>query len=175
MYSLVLTLNLSIPTHFVIRQVLYPKLKQMAKFNPRKRIRLCAHRQPKENLHEMFIVHAKDCYVRPHKHLGKAESMTVLEGETDVVLFEEDGTIFQIIEMGDQRTGKMFFNRLGSPVFHMLLIRSEFLIFYEVTEGPFLREKTEFPLWAPMEGVTGVNEFIAGLASSVEKHKHQKP
>ena len=55
------------------------ELKQLALQNPRRRVRLCAHRSPQDHLHEMFIVHTSNCYVRPHKHLGKAESMTVLD------------------------------------------------------------------------------------------------
>ena len=173
-------------THKESDEVLYPdediitlsildleELKQMAKFNPRKRIRLCAHRQPKENLHEMFIVHAKDCYVRPHKHLGKAESMSVLKGEVDVVLFDEDGRVIQLIEMGEYESGKMFYNRLCLSVYHMLLIQSEYLIFHEVTEGPFILENTVFPSWAPIEGTPNVDEYMTKIISTVgERREH---
>ena len=35
------------------------ELKQKAKQNPRKRVRICAHKDTKENIHEMIIVHEK--------------------------------------------------------------------------------------------------------------------
>jgi cupin fold WbuC family metalloprotein len=144
----------------VAKEDLY-ELKRRASLNPRKRIRLCAHRSPDDRLHEMFIVHARECYVRPHRHLENAESMLILEGEVDVVLFHEDGSLRQIIQMGAPGTGKVFYQRLPSLVYHCLLIRTEFLVFNEVVEGPFIRENTEFPEWAPVEDASG--EFRARI------------
>jgi cupin fold WbuC family metalloprotein len=97
----------------------------------------------------MFIVHTKETYVRPHKHIGKAESFSVLEGEADLVLFEDDGTVRQIIRMGSPGSGQKFYHRLAAPVFHTLLIRSDILFFHEITQGPFLRGQTLFADWAP--------------------------
>src|SRR5580704_9266068 len=67
-----------------------------AAVNPRRRIRVCAHRSVDDRLHEMVIVHTKDTYVRPHKHLGKAESFHVIEGEVDVVVFDEHGAVDEV-------------------------------------------------------------------------------
>ena len=39
------------------------RLKQKAKQNPRKRIRICLHKDIKDQIHEMLIVHEKSCYV----------------------------------------------------------------------------------------------------------------
>ena len=77
------------------------ELKRLALLNPRQSIRLCSHKSQNDNLHEMFIIHTKDCYVRPHKHLGKVESMSILEGEVDVILFHDNGRIMKRFEMGD--------------------------------------------------------------------------
>ncbi len=148
-------------------------LKEMAVLNPQKKIRLCAHRGINDSLHEMFIIHTKNYYVRPHKHIGKAESMSVLEGEVDFVLFEEDGTVSQVIEMSSYGSGKKFFNRIDSPIYHMLIIKSEFLVFHEVTEGPLLREKTIFPDWAPKEDDPKINKFKTNLLNKIEKIKKQ--
>lgn len=161
-------------------EVLYPKedvvvidkedlddFKSLALLNPRKRIRLCAHKNPNDRLHEMFIIHTRDCYVRPHKHLGKAESMAIIEGEVDVVLFKEDGSILRVIKMGDMDSGKLFYYRMSAPIYHSLFIRSEFLVFHEVTEGPFLREQTSFPEWAPPENNPEVKNFILKIESLI--------
>ena len=51
--------------------------------------------------------------------------------------------------MGELRSGKTFYYRLSEPIFHTLIIRSEILVFHEITQGPFLREQTEFAEWAP--------------------------
>ncbi len=52
--------------------------------------------------------------------------------------------------MGDQRSGKIFYNRLDKQSYHMLIIKSDFLIFHEITSGPFDKNKTIFPKWAPI-------------------------
>ncbi|MGQ0666810.1 MAG: WbuC family cupin fold metalloprotein [Nitrospiraceae bacterium] len=145
------------------------ELKRLALLNPRQRIRLCAHRSPGDHLHEMFIVHTSECYVRPHKHLGKAESMAILEGEVDVVLFRDDGTVRQVVRMGDRNSGKLFYYRLSGPIYHTLLIRTPFLVFHEITEGPFLREHTVFPDWAPDERSDGRDAFVARIESLIRK------
>jgi cupin fold WbuC family metalloprotein len=139
------------------------ELKHRAMVNSRHRVRLCTHRTPDDQLHEMFIVHMRDCYVRPHKHIGKVESMVVLEGEADFVLFNDDGSIRKIIAMGNQNSGKVFYQRLTDPIYHMLIIRTEFLVFHEITEGPFLRESTLFPSWAPAEPSAETNAFLERL------------
>jgi cupin fold WbuC family metalloprotein len=169
-----------IATRIESSEVLYPKdeivfvcitdleeLKQQAILNQRQRIRLCTHNSSDNILHEMFIIHTNECYVRPHKHIGKAESMAVLEGEVDIVLFNDDGTIKNIVKMGDMYSGKIFYYRIANPIYHMLLIRTKFLVFHEVTQGPFLREQTIFPEWAPKEGDLNVDTFIKHVESLI--------
>lgn len=147
------------------------RLKELALLNHRQRIRLCAHRTKHNSLHEMYIVHTSECYVRPHKHLNKAESMAVIEGEVDVVLFYENGDIHKVIKMGEVNSGKPFYYRLSEPVYHTLLIRTPFLVFHEITEGPFLREHTVFPEWAPDQENIDFKAFMKQIDSKISKLK----
>jgi cupin fold WbuC family metalloprotein len=125
------------------------ELKKIAGGNPRLRSRLCAHPAPSANLHEMLIVHHHDVYVRPHMHIGKPESFHLLEGTVEIVIFNDDGTIRDVIDMAEYGSGKPFFYRSPERVFHTLLITSEWLVFHETTAGPFDPTKTSFPDWAP--------------------------
>lgn len=134
-------------------------LKRGALHNERKRIRLCTHKSIDDPLHEMFIVHTKNVYVRPHKHVEKSESFHIIEGLVDVVLFDDDGNIIKIIKMGDYRSGLKFYQRLSKSYFHTLIIKSKILVFHEITSGPFKREDTVFPPWAPPDDVNGM-KFI---------------
>jgi len=145
------------------------ELKRLALLNPRQRVRLCAHRSPTDRLHEMFIVHAQDCYVRPHKHIQKNESMTILEGEVDVVLFNENGKIREINQLGAPETGKIFYQRLPQETYHMLIIRTELLVFHEITEGPFRRVDTIFPDWAPAEEDITSMEYVKKIKSLIHE------
>ena len=146
------------------------ELKLKAKKNPRKRIRVCAHKNIDENIHEMLIVHEKNCYVRPHKHTGKTESFHIIEGKADVILFHEDGSIDQVISMGEITTGLKFYYRLPPFRFHTLLIHSDVLVFHEITSGPFRIEDTIMAPWSPEEtDEYRVSQYLAKLKDFIQK------
>jgi cupin fold WbuC family metalloprotein len=117
--------------------------------NPRRRIRLCTHSNVDDAVHEMMIVHERSCYVRPHKHIGKSESFHVVEGEVDVVVFDDVGNVTDVISMGPYGSKRPFFYRIAEPLYHTLLIRSDVLVFHETTSGPFERNQTVFAPWSP--------------------------
>jgi cupin fold WbuC family metalloprotein len=143
-------------------------LKVSADENERKRIRLCAHRDIEDQLHEMVIVHTKDAYVRPHKHLNKSESIHIIEGFVDVVLFDEACNIDDVIHMGNYGSGNQFFLRMQVPHYHMLLIRSDILVFHETTSGPFRRSDTIFAPWSPEEAdIASRRIFVEQVENSV--------
>ena len=111
-------------------EVLYPKerivtvaapdldaLKQMAKLNPRHRIRICSHQTAKDEIHEMIIYHPKGTYVQPHKHIGKDESFHLICGEIDCVIFDNQSNVKKAIPMGDYSSGKTFYYRIPSNTY----------------------------------------------------------
>jgi cupin fold WbuC family metalloprotein len=125
------------------------ELKAGAEETARKRIRLCAHSTTQNRLHEMFIVLGKGSYIRPHRHAGKSESFHLVEGRLDIVIFDNAGNVVEIIDMGDYQSGRRFYFRIEQPVFHTVVVRSDFVIFHETTNGPFDRAATEYAPWAP--------------------------
>jgi cupin fold WbuC family metalloprotein len=151
-------------------------LRERALGNRRKRARLCAHGRIEDKLHEMFIIHAKDAYIRPHKHLGKSESVHIIEGSADVVVFDEAGGISENIALGEYSSGHQFYYRMPDNYYHTLLIRSEWLIFHEITSGPFNRSDTVFAAWAPEEsaGDAAINAFLQRTARSLQEHQYSK-
>jgi cupin fold WbuC family metalloprotein len=127
-------------------------------------VRICLHDSPEAALHEMLIVHQKDAYVKPHKHLNKSESFHVIEGEMDVFIFDGAGKVIQKIQMGDYNSGKSFCYRLSTSEYHTVLPKTKYVVFHEVTNGPFRRDDTIFGEWAPGEGEgKAVNSFIMSL------------
>jgi len=137
-------------------------LKERQKGTPRQRIRLCAHAQVEDSVHEMLIVHTGDTYVRPHRHIGKSESYHAIEGCFDLVLFDDNGAVTGVIEIGPSGSGRNFFCRLPPGLYHGLAIQSDIIVFHETTSGPFSRAQTEFAPWAPGETETiAGNEFIS--------------
>ena len=147
-------------------------LKERARLNPRKRVRLCAHKTIDESIHEMLIVHEKSCYVRPHKHINKVESFHIIEGEVDILLFDENGRINNLIPMGDFASERIFFYRLPPSYFHTLVINSEVLVFHEITNGPFNPDDTVWADWAPAETEEyKVVEYRAFLKNAIKEKK----
>lgn len=126
-------------------------VRQQALSSPRQRARICAHRRSEDLLHEMFIALSRQTYIQPHRHRQKSESFHIVEGEVDVVLFEEDGAIHEIVRLGPIGSGRACFYRLNSLLYHTLVIRSELLVIHEVTNGPFDRCLTEYAPFAPGE------------------------
>ena len=126
-------------------------LKNQATTSNRRRARICAHPSNENPLHEMVIVAASDSYIHPHRHHGKSESFHIIEGEVDIVMFDGEGDVTDIIELGDISSKKPFFYRLSDERFHTLCIRSEFLVFQEVTNGPFVPGATVLAEFAPNE------------------------
>ena len=123
-----------------------------AKLTPRNRVRFCSHHSTDEMVHEMFIVHPRGAYVRPHKHLNRSESIIIIEGEADYVVFDDEGNAKENIPMGDYKSGKSFYQSTRVGAFHSLVIHSEWLVFLEITQGPFNRKDTVFADWSPIEG-----------------------
>lgn len=129
-------------------------IKNAAQNVQRKRARICAHLSNEQPLHEMMIALCSDSYIHPHRHIGKSESFHIVEGIVDVVVMNDDGSIKEVVELGDQSTERNFYYRLSNSYFHTLIIHSAILVVHEVTNGPFLQEQTEMAPFAPNESET---------------------
>jgi cupin fold WbuC family metalloprotein len=140
-------------------------LKDAAAKSPRRRCRVCFHADTSAAQQEMLIVMHRASYVRPHRHSGKVETLMIVEGKADALLFSEDGTVTDRLVMCPAGEGGSFFYRMPQGLFHTLIFRSEWLVFVETTIGPFDPEKTEQAAWAPPEtDLEAGKTFIAGLS-----------
>lgn len=141
----------------------YETLKRHAYEAGRKRARLCLHHSPNDPLHEMVIVFHRDTIIQPHRHHGKSESFHLIFGELDVVFFDDDGSPTRLIRMGDESHGKTRIYRLSRPIWHSVIVRSEYACIHEVTNGPFREEENDFAPWAPAEP-DALRAFLAQAA-----------
>jgi cupin fold WbuC family metalloprotein len=147
-------------------------LKCLAGGTARRRVRLCAHRQTADTLHEMLIVLHRGTYVRPHRHVNKSESFHIIEGTLMVVLFSDQGAIREVIPMGSYTSGRHFYYRLAKPTYHTVLLETEQAVIHETTNGPFNPHETEFAPWSPAENdAVEAARYQAELLDSVERGK----
>jgi hypothetical protein len=117
-------------------------LVKRAKNSKNNRARYCAHKNKKKKLQEMFIVLTRKCKIIPHKHKFKEESLHVLSGEADLLVYDNQGKIKKKISLGTFSSGKTFYYRINNNKYHSLRIKSEFFIFHETTSGPFKKKNT---------------------------------
>lgn len=134
-----------------VDQSMVAALKERAKLSPKRRCRLCFHADHLAAQQEMLIVMHRDSYVRPHRHLTKVETLAIVEGQCDALLFDDVGNVTKVISMSPCAEGGSFFYRMPAGHFHTLVFRSEWLAFVETTVGPFDRSTTEEANWAPPE------------------------
>ncbi|HEX3871058.1 MAG TPA: WbuC family cupin fold metalloprotein, partial [Pirellulales bacterium] len=127
------------------------QLEELSVRSSRRRARLCAHPMPQCAVHEMLIALDGTSYVRPHRHAGKCESFHVIAGTFKVIIFNDDGSIDEVISMGDYRSGRVFYYRLQESAYHTVLLDNGPAIVHETTNGPFEPGQTEFAPWAPSE------------------------
>lgn len=142
-------------------------LKKTVHETDRKRVRLCAHKDTENTLHEMFVVYMSMTYVKPNMHINKDESLHILEGEADFIFFDEKGNITEIVPLGGYDSGRQFYVRVPAFVYHTIVMRSETLVIHEITPGPFRREDTVWATWAPQEtDAPAVEQFMNRLHSA---------
>lgn len=131
--------------------IVVEKLKAAAAASPRRRARLCFHESVEAHQQEMLIVMHRDSYVRPHRHHSKVETLTVIEGRCDALLFDETGALTKVLPMSPAAEGGAFFYRMPPGLFHTLVFGGEWLVFIETTIGPFDPDTSESARWAPAD------------------------
>jgi cupin fold WbuC family metalloprotein len=143
-------------------------LKHQAQTSARKRARICAHRSNDDLLHEMVIAISAASYIHPHRHLDKSESFHIVEGQVDVAVFSDTGEIVDVIQLGEAGSGREFYYRLSDSAYHTLLIRTDYLVVHEVTNGPFDPSRSALAPFAPTEDrVHEARAYMARVADEV--------
>lgn len=138
--------------------------------SPRGRTRLCTHKKSDNRVHEMFISFVGGNYVRPAKHVGKDESLHLLEGSGEYYFFDSEGEVTDIVPLGTYRSGRQFYCRISAMSEHAVVIRSEQLAFHEATTGPFDRLDTILSPWSPVEGdAAAITEWMGRLPAGSDQ------
>ncbi len=136
-------------------------IKENALKSQKLRSRICIHKSSSDKLHEMLLTLQKGSYVRPHKHINKAESFHIIQGTGFIIIFDDESRIHDVTQLGDYNSGKIFYYRLDAPFYHMVIVTSDELVFHETTTGPFNKEDTIFPSWSPNEDdIREIKKFL---------------
>jgi glucose-6-phosphate isomerase len=125
---------------------LIEELKARAQAAPSRRFRLCLHASTEDPIHEMIVVHCRDNYSRPHAHSSPL-TYVVLDGEMQVLLFDDNGTVTNTVDLRAFGSGKPFALHLESGRWYMPVCITPQVVFCETKAGPFRGDDTN--TWAP--------------------------
>jgi len=129
-----------------IDAALIDEIRDMA-LETRENVRLSLHNGPDAAFHEMIIFQHRDKYYRPKKHVGKAKSFHMIEGEMAVFAFDETGNVLDACKLGGNSG---FLYRVEANVFHTDIPLTDYVIHHESTLGPFLGEDDRvYGPWSP--------------------------
>ena len=141
------------------------RLKAAALQSSSGRARYCFHQDDGSVVHDMLIAFCGYGYVRAHRHPRKAETLHAVEGEFDVVIFDDQAREVRRVRMGVPGGSRTVMYRLPAGIWHTVVPLTPAVVIHEVTQGPFSPDETEFPAWAPLAGDTaGVKAFLARIA-----------
>jgi cupin fold WbuC family metalloprotein len=144
------------------------RVKESARNEPKRRARLNLHHSEDDRVQEMLIAFCKDAIFAPHRHMGKSESICVIEGRLLVVFFDDSGRVTRRLHLGPSGSGWPSLYRLAAPAWHTVIPLDDMVVIHETASGPFSRESEPPPAWAPSDE-DSLREFIAKLRDDGEQ------
>jgi cupin fold WbuC family metalloprotein len=123
-----------------------------ARKNSRRREVHAFHQSSDERLQRMLNALQPGTYIRPHRHLTKAEHLFLIQGKLGFLAFHDDGTIDSICSaILDIQNGNLGIDcRAGQ--WHTFVALAPDTVVLEVKAGPFVAATDkEAALWSPPE------------------------
>lgn len=164
----------------LITNGLIDEVRQKANQSPRLRQNHNFHSSALDNPHRFLNVLLAGTYVTPHRHsaVPKAEGFLVLEGCAAAFVFDDSGTLRDVVVLSDDGTtakAPPAFKSckaargidLPPGVWHTIVALSPSVVCYEVKPGPWVAATDkEFAPWAPMEDEPGAASYLASLLAT---------
>lgn len=148
-----------------ITSSLLAELDRKAGASPRLRTNHNLHEAPEANVQRLAVKLKRGTYIRPHRHKVRWELGITLQGEMDLVLFNEDGLLTERVRMAPN--GSTLLVELPAAQWHSYVCVSETATFFEVKEGPYdPATSSEFAPWSPPEGDAAAGRCLEWMASA---------
>ena len=144
-------------------KALFKQLKQTAAESPRRRANLNVHKSYADMVQRLFIAMMPDSYVRPHRHvqLHKWEFFMVVEGELDILFFNDEGVVTEKVTLA--ANGETSGIEIPPNTWHATVCHSP-VVFMEVKQGPYeVTDDKGFASWSPEEKSDLVPRFLTSL------------
>lgn len=133
----------------------------------RGRSHILFHNSPNDPLQRIAIGLHAGSYIRPHNHhvANKTECLFLIEGQVDLLLFDQQGVVIERIPM---KPGTVTcYRELDAMQWHSLVVQSERALLIEIKAGPYIKNQPEeFAQWAPNEKDKFASAFEAWMKSA---------
>lgn len=158
----------------LITNELMKSVTEQAMQSPRLRMNHNFHSGPEETVHRFLNALIQGTYVRPHRHIfpPKSETLILLEGELDLITFEEDGAISSRCRLnGTSGTRGIRGADVAPGIWHTVLVVSKHAVCFEIKPGPWGGNNSDkdFAPWSPMETDPSASSYLASLADPEEE------
>ena len=141
-------------------------LVEQARLAPMRRARICAHPSPDARQHVMLIAVCQDSFLIPQQHIGRSETLLILQGRARQVVFDDAGRIADVVPLAPAPGPGHFFCNMTPGVFHAVLVDTPEIVYVETTLGPFDRATTVNAPWIPQNEPPG--ESLAKLRRAAD-------
>lgn len=130
-----------------ITRKLLGDMKSISNNNDNMNLRICLHKNSESKLHDMVILERSGTYSPPHKHLDKEDSLLIIEGRLGVVVYNDDGTVYDCCILEPNQT---LMYKVGIMMYHAVIAMTDTVIYHETKPGPFIYETDSiYPSWGP--------------------------
>jgi len=145
----------------IITASLLNELAAKAGSSPRHRANFNLHQSSNDSIQRFFIAAKMASYFRPHRHRSTFELAILLQGNFDLLLFDENAVVTDRISLGADSANRGF--ELPPDVWHAWIPLVEDSIFMEVKAGPYDPKSVDFADWSPPEGDARVADFLSNM------------
>ncbi len=149
--------------HFALTSEILEEGYQASRESPRLRIILPIQRTQDARVQRLVNFMQPGTYIQPHCHPEPhaTESICLLHGALEIILFQEDGTITSHHLL----TKEMPLFDIEPGIWHGMVVHEEDTVVFEVKQGPYNANTDKyFAKWAPVEGDPKAPFFLSKLS-----------
>ena len=116
------------------------------------KFKICLHKNKNYPVQEMINFSYGFNYNRPHKHLSIVnESYHLIEGGMEIYMLDEKSEVIKKIKLhSDKKHGLPIIFKINKPIFHFVVPSTKWLVYHEVTTGPWKNELVKYAKFAPL-------------------------
>ena len=125
------------------------------------KFKICLHKDENYPVQEMINFSYGFNYNRPHKHLlNKNESYHIIEGGMEIYLISEKNKIIKKIKIEKKKNKFPPIFKLNKPIFHFIVPSTDWLIYHEVTTGPWKKKFIKYADFSPKNNLNNEGEIF---------------